>query len=128
MEVAVELIDGALADASGDDYRALVAELDGVVRAYVCYGPTPMTDGAFDLDWIATHPDARGRGCASALVRAMEAELRTEGGRLVRVETSTTDGYGAAHRFYERHHYPEIGRIADFYKPGDDLIILAKHL
>jgi len=129
---ALELIDGALADPAGD-YRVLVAELaDGAgaarVAGYVCYGPTPMTDGTWDLYWIATHPSARGRGVASALVERMESELRAFGARLVRVETSHQELYGAAHRFYVRHAYPEVARLPDFYKPGDDLIVMLKRL
>jgi ribosomal protein S18 acetylase RimI-like enzyme len=124
---ALELIDGALSNPLGD-YRVRVAELDGRVAGYVCFGPTPMTAGTWDLYWIATHPDCRGRGVAGALVAAMEHELRGLGGRLVRVETSTLDDYGSAHRFYRRHGYPEQARLPDFYKPGDDLIIMLKRL
>jgi ribosomal protein S18 acetylase RimI-like enzyme len=75
-----------------------------------------------------THPDARGRGVARALVERMEDELRSFGARHVRVETSQTEGYGAAHVFYEKLHYPVIARFADFYKPGDDLLVMYKHL
>jgi ribosomal protein S18 acetylase RimI-like enzyme len=130
VECALELIDGALASPGGD-YRVLVAELgDGLAGpiGYICFGPTPMTDGTFDLYWIATHPERRGLGVATALVDAMERDLRGRGARLVRVETSHQDDYGAAHRFYLRHGYPEVSRLVDFYKPGDDLIIMMKRL
>jgi hypothetical protein len=58
----------------------------------------------------------------------MEAEIRGLGGRLVRVETGSAEGYEAAHRFYERRGYPEACRVPDFYRPGDDLIIMFKRL
>jgi len=124
---ALELIDAALADPDGD-YRVRVAECDGRVAGYVCFGPTPMARGTFDLYWIATHPQLRARGCGSALVAAMESELRREGARLIRVETSALDGYGAARRFYARHHYREAARLRDFYRPGDDLLVMTKRL
>ncbi len=123
----MELVDGALADPAGD-YRVLVAERDGVLAGYVCYGPTPMTDGTWDLYWIATHPQARGRGVARTLVTRMEDELRGAGARLVRVETSRLDGYGAARAFYERLSYPVVAELHDFYKPGDDLLVMLKRL
>src|SRR5512135_1791596 len=85
ISVALELIDDALADPGGE-YHILVAELDGALAGYVCYGDTPMTDGTWDLFWIVTHPDARRAGVARALVTRMEAELRARGARLVRVE------------------------------------------
>ena len=33
-----------------------------------------------------------------------------------------------AQRFYQRHAYPEVARLSDFYRPGDDLIIMTKRL
>jgi ribosomal protein S18 acetylase RimI-like enzyme len=122
--VATEVLDAALAQ-PGRDYHILVCEDDTVV-GYVCYGPTPMTLGAYDLYWIATHSVARGRGVARRLVEAMEAELAACGARVVRVETSQLDAYGAARAFYLRLGYLEAGRIRDFYRPGDDLVIFAK--
>ena len=127
VSVALELVDGALAEPGGE-YRALVAELDGALAGYVCYGATPMTDGTWDLYWIVTHPDARGQGVARALVARMEEELRALGARLVRVETSRLDGYGAARAFYERMRYPICAVLPDFYRPGDDLIVMLKRL
>lgn len=126
--VALELIDAAIA-APDKDYQALVAEDDsGRVVAYVCYGKTPMTEATWDLYWIATHRDARGQGMAGRLVRAMESELHAARAKTVRIETSQLEAYGAARTFYARLAYKEVGRIADFYRTGDDLIILAKRL
>ncbi len=125
--MALELIDGALADPGGD-YRVLVAECDGRLAGYVCFGATPMTNGTWDLYWIVTHRDARGRGVARALITRMEHEIRAEGARVVRVETSHLDGYGAAHLFYARLEYPVVARVRDFYKAGDDLLVMIKHL
>jgi ribosomal protein S18 acetylase RimI-like enzyme len=130
VSVALELVDGALADPGGE-YRvwcADLAHLQGQLAGYICYGPTPMTGGTWDLYWIVTHPDARGLGVATALVRHMEAELRALGARLIRVETSRLDGYGAARGFYERLDYPVVAELPDFYRPGDDLLIMLKRL
>jgi ribosomal protein S18 acetylase RimI-like enzyme len=124
---ALELIDAALADPDRD-YTVRVADEGGRISGYVCFGPTPMTRGTWDMYWIVTDPEWRGRGVGSALVEAMEAELRRRGARLVRVETSHLDEYGAAHRFYARHRYPVIARLPDFYKPGDDLVVMLKQL
>lgn len=124
--VALELIDAAAH--SSPDYVALVAARGAEVLGYVCYGPTPMTDGTFDLYWIASDPRARGLGVGKALVAAMEADLRARQARLVRVETSALESYGGTHAFYAATGYLEEARVKDFYRPGDDLIILAKRL
>jgi len=105
-----------------------VAVRDGRVLGYICYGPTPMTQGTFDLYWIASSPDARGQGVGAALVSAMEDELRRRQARIVRVETSAQESYGATRTFYARVKYEEEARFRDFYRPGEDLVILAKRL
>jgi ribosomal protein S18 acetylase RimI-like enzyme len=128
VDVALELIEDALADPQSG-YRVLVAadERDTAV-GYVCFGETPMTQGTFDLYWLCTHPSMRGRGIAGRLVEEMERTMREGGGRVIRVETSQQEAYGAARSFYDRHGYREAGRIPGFYKPGDDLVILWKPL
>ncbi len=95
---------------------------------YVCYGPTPMTAGTFDLYWIASDPLVRGQGVGAALVSAMEGDLRRRHGRIIRVETSAMEAYGPTRGFYAAMQYKEESRFRDFYKPGDDLIILCKRL
>src|SRR5688572_7889871 len=125
--VAMELVDDTI-DAPGVDYDILVCEEDGRVVGYVCFGHTPMTEATYDLYWIATHRSARGQGVARKLVAAMEAELSEKGARVVRIETSQLEAYGAARAFYERLAYVEVGRIRDFYRTGDDLVIFSKRL
>jgi len=124
--VALEVIDGAL---GGDpDYQLRVVEEDGALLGYLCYGRTPMTQHAYDLYWVAVSTAARGRGLAAALIRAMEDEIRAAGGGTIRVETSMTDGYGAARRLYDKLDYPLLARLPDFYAPGDDLLTYYKRL
>ena len=124
--VATELVDLALQ--GSEDYRVLVALREGEVAGYVCYGPTPMTQGTWDLYWIAADPHLRGQGVGAALVSAMEGDLRRRRARLVRVETSNTEAYGPTRGFYAAMRYAEEARVRDFYTQGDDLIILTKRL
>ncbi len=125
---ALELIDAAIAQPDHPDYRVLVAVREGEVGGYICFGPTPMTDGTYDLYWIASDPLLRGKGVGAGLVSAMEGELRRKKGRLIRIETSAMEAYGPTRGFYQRMQYDEEARIRDFYKVGDDLIILSKRL
>ncbi len=124
--VAVELIDLALG--GSPDYELRVAELDGRVVGYICFGPTPMTRSTWDLYWVVVDASARGRGVARALIAAMEADLAARGGGNVRVETSESEGYGAARTLYARLGYPEAARLADFYAPGDALLVYYKRV
>lgn len=126
VKVALELIDAAMT--GSDDYEVLVADDGTGVCGYICFGRTPMTVRTYDLYWIVVHARTRGRGAARALVEAMEAALRGRGGGQVRVETSETEGYGAARALYLRLGYPEAARLVDFYGPGDALITYYKVL
>ncbi len=125
---ALELVDVSLERPQQPDYLFLIAHEGGQVVGYICYGPTPMTQGTFDLYWIASDPRARTKGVGTRLLHAMERDLEARGARLIRVETSSQEGYGKTHAFYEKHHYAEAARLPDFYKPGDDLVTLTKRL
>jgi GNAT superfamily N-acetyltransferase len=123
--VALELVDGGL---GGDpDYQLLVAEGEGVL-GYACFGATPMTRAAFDLYWIVVAAAARGRGVGGAILGAVERAVRGRGGAAIRVETSAAELYAPARRLYERAGYPELVRLADFYAPGEALIVYYKVL
>jgi len=128
VDVALELVDNALENGERD-YVVRVADLpDFWVAGYICFGRTPMTDTTWDLYWVVTHAQARGRGVARALIEAMEAELRVHPGTSVRVETSQQESHEAARKLYDRLGYPEVARFPDFYRAGDDLIVYYKKL
>ena len=127
VETALEVIDDALA---GDpEYIVSVVESEnGAVAGYECHGPTPLTQGTFDLYWIAVDPSAQKRGYGRRLLRAAEEDVVARGGRLLLIETSSQESYDATIRFYRRAGYRLEARIADFYKPGDDKLIFAKNV
>lgn len=116
------------AESGNREYIGLVAEADATVVGGLAYGQTPMTDGTYDLYWIACDPQRWRQGIGAALLRAMESDLRRRGARLVRVETSGTSTYQATRAFYERFQYCETARLRDFYRPGDDLVIFTKRM
>ena len=95
---------------------------------YICYGPTPMTRHTFDLYWIIVDPDRRREGLGKSLLARMEKDLSENSAKIVRVETSSKENYGAAARFYSKEGFDVAGNIADFYADGDDLVIYSKTL
>jgi ribosomal protein S18 acetylase RimI-like enzyme len=129
IDCALELVDIYLTDPRQADYRVLVAQDPASrVRAYACWGPVPLTRGTFDLYWIATHPDARGRGFGRALMNCVESKALEMNGRLLALETSAKTSYTGTVAFYRRLGYEEAVRIRDFYDVGDDKIIFVKKL
>ena len=128
LEVAEEVIDSYLHDAKGSGYYVLVAKAGSTVAGYICYGPTPLTDGTWDLYWQAVAREKRGQGIGGALMEAAEREIMQAKGRLAIIETSSTPAYENTVRFHLGQGYEIIGRIPDFYAPGDDKLILQKRL
>ena len=110
------------------DYELLGAFDDEHLVGYACFGPTPSTEGTWDLYWLAVDPAAQGQGVGRTLVRAVEDTLRSRGARLVVVETSSRADYENTRAFYRRTGYAEAARVRDFYAPADDRIILTTRL
>jgi ribosomal protein S18 acetylase RimI-like enzyme len=126
--VAEEVIDCYLENHTRSGYYILVAVEEGSLAGYICYGPTPCTDGTWDLYWEAVDPGKRGRGIGTALTEAAEAAIARARGRLIIIETSSTPPYENTRRFHLGHGYETTARVADFYAPGDDRLILQKRL
>jgi len=127
--VAAELIEIFLTQPAQKDYDVVVAADEaGRVAGYLCWGPTPLTEGTYDLYWMAVAPNHQGRGYGKTLVRWLEDRVRAEKGRLVVIETSSQPKYDPTREFYLGLGYKETARIPDFYKPGDARVTYTKHL
>ena len=109
-------------------YNFLVAREDGWVVGYSCFGARALTEGTYDLFWIAVDPSARRLGAGKALLRATESEVQKRGGRLIVVETSGLEKYMSTRAFYLASGYQEEAVLRDFYHVGDDLVIYTMHL
>jgi GNAT superfamily N-acetyltransferase len=133
VEVALSLLDiaGEARGAAGDaplDYEFLGAFDGGRLVGYACFGPTPATDGTFDLYWLAVDPAAQGRGIGRALVAHVRRLLLDRGARLLVVETSSRADYAHTRQFYAHGGFVEAARVRDFYAPADDRIMLTTRL
>ncbi|HWR96852.1 MAG TPA: GNAT family N-acetyltransferase [Candidatus Methanoperedens sp.] len=126
---ALELVDEALAKGEASGYLFLLLEDAAdppALQGYACYGPTPLTDGVYDLYWIVVDPAAQGRGMGRRLLALAEEDVRRRGGRKLLIETSSLESYAGTSRFYERSGYALVARIRDFYKLGDDKLVFSK--
>jgi ribosomal protein S18 acetylase RimI-like enzyme len=126
--VAEEVINSYLADPAGSGYNTLVAEDDQAIKGYICYGPTPLTDGTWDVYWLAVAAGEQGKGVGGALITYTEDKIKEAKGRLIVIETSSQANYVKSRRFYSNRGYEATARLPDFYAPGDDKIILQKRL
>lgn len=128
IDVAVELVDERLARGAASGYDFVFAEEDGRTIGYACFGPIAMTQGSFDLYWIAVEKGRQGCGLGRRLLAEGERLMAASGGRQVYIETSGRDVYEPTRRFYTRCGYRIAGVLNDFYALGDDKVIFVKEL
>lgn len=130
--IALELIDEWLELGEGSGYLSYVLEArDGdssEVLGYVTFGPTPLTESTFDLYWIAVDKSKHRGGVGKRLLKFTEEEIVRRGGKMLLIETSSQETYDGTIQFYERTGYELVGKIKEYYKPGDDKLIFAKRL
>jgi ribosomal protein S18 acetylase RimI-like enzyme len=126
MAVALEVIDAGLRPGQ-TDYEFAVAEEDGALLGYACWGLASMSDGTYDLYWIAVDPRGQGRGIGRMLVERCEDAVRSARGRSLLVETSSRAGYEGTLAFYRALNYEVLARFKDFYVAGDDKIVFGKY-
>ena len=130
---ALELVDESLEKGEeGSGYIFAVLEVQEenatVVRGYACYGPTPLTQGVYDLYWIVVDPADQGKGFGRFLIEYVERDALRRGGRMLLIETSSQETYGPTIRFYERTGYELAARVKNFYRIGDDKLVFSKEL
>ena len=129
IDVAVELMEIFLEDQDQHDYDMYTAvEQENDVLGFVCMGATPLTEGTFDLYWIAVKSSHHHRGIGKQLLEHAEGVVRSNGGRLLIAETSSQPKYDNTRSFYIKNHYQEVARIKNYYKQDDDLVIYGKYL
>src|SRR5687767_15234292 len=93
IDIADELLDAVLTRPEQRDYYAFVYAVDDRPIGLLIIGPVPATVGTWHLYWIAVHPAQHGTGAAAALVAYADRFVRSRGGYLIMVETSSTPAY-----------------------------------
>jgi D-alanine-D-alanine ligase-like ATP-grasp enzyme/ribosomal protein S18 acetylase RimI-like enzyme len=126
IDVAVELVETRLAKGPPSGYEFLLAEQQGEVVGYACFGPNPLTVGSWDLYWIAVVPALHGQGIGRLLLDEAQRQIETAGGRRIYIETSHRADYAATRGFYERCGYRLEAVLEDYYAPGDSKAIYVR--
>ncbi|WP_373499758.1 GNAT family N-acetyltransferase [Desulfococcus sp.] len=126
--VAGELVEERLDKGPASGYDFVMADHEGLLTGYACFGPIPCTTASFDLYWIAVHPEFQGRGLGRRLLRESERLIKSAGGRRVYVDTSRRAQYAGTRSFYESCGYRLETVLQDFYSPGDGKAVYCKVL
>lgn len=126
VEVAIELVDEHLARGTASGYQFVLAECDGAVAGYACFGPIACTIASYDLYWIVVDPSFQRHGVGQRLMAAVESRVMAAGGARIYVDTSGRPQYSPTRAFYEGNGFCCDARLADFYAPADDRLIYLK--
>jgi ribosomal protein S18 acetylase RimI-like enzyme len=126
ISVAMELINIAAGSPDQTDYNIFVYENETSIVGYHCTGRRPLTDGVYDLYWIASDPGAPVKGIGKALLDHAEDFVILNKGRWLLAETSSKDSYANTRRFYLKNNYSIVAEINDFYAEGDNLLVFGK--
>jgi ribosomal protein S18 acetylase RimI-like enzyme len=114
-------------DLDGHQWFVATTQDDVVAAAYLA--PEPFADRLWNLYFIAVHPSQHGAGIGTALIAHLENVLRDKGeaeARVLLVETSSTDQYGATRAFYMARGFDREAQIREFYGPGDHKVVFWK--
>lgn len=126
--IAIELIDDAISNGENSHYKIFLSIVNEQIEGYYCIGKRPLTEGVFDLYWIAVAPDSQSKGVGKKLLSHAEEYVEQNNGTWLLIETSSKASYEKTRNFYLRNFYTIVAEIKDFYKVGDNLIIFGKYL
>jgi len=127
IKIADELLNSYFNQSIESGYWTYTALTDRVA-GYICYGPTPLTVGTYDIYWIAVDPAVQGQNIGTELLSFAEDDIMKNRGRLITVYTSSQEKYISTRNFYVKRGYREGARIRDYYRPADDLVIYVKQI
>lgn len=122
----IRFMDQMIADHFDQDEPAGKWLLSQHTAAYLAL--EEMSDGAWNVLFIATLPEARGQGHGARMMAEIEEQLRASGARLLIVETSGTERFARTRGFYQGLAYRHCGQIEGYFGPEDDKVIFAKTL
>ena len=114
---------------SPGDQDVWFSDVYGTSPVGVAYlAPEKMTNGTWNLYWIAVHPDHQRNGRGTAMLGHVQQWLTNKGQRVLLVETSGDDDFDYVRNFYANNGFEAEARIRDFYEAGVDKIVFRKSL
>lgn len=129
IETALEIADETLAKGSeiSGYYWIKVTDEDGVV-AFANYGKNAFSTHSWDLYWIAVHQNSRNKKLGTVMLKAIEEDVRKQGGKILWIETSGRPLYASTEGFYRKNGYQLQASLKDFYGVDDPKQIYSKVL
>lgn len=128
VETLREVLDTYHAEAHAHGHRSVTFEQDGRPIGFAYYAPAELTDRTWHLWWIVVSKQIQAKGIGGKLLRHVEDDVRSAGGRLLVIETSSLPAYELTRRFYLKQGYDQEAVLQDFYADGDSIVFFTKRL
>ncbi|HLN20135.1 MAG TPA: GNAT family N-acetyltransferase [Bacteroidales bacterium] len=128
VEIAVELVEEWLKEGDSCGYHFVFCDIDGRTVAYSCFGSDVMSKTCYDLYWIATHNDLRGKGIGRKVLEETERIAKAMGCIILIAETSGLPHYEPTRAFYINTGFDLEAKIKDYYTIGDDKLFFTKRI
>ena len=126
-----EYLDDMIADYLSNpetDHIWFTAENDTQIVSIAYCAPMTFTNGTYNLYAIGVHSDYQGKGIGKKMMTYIENKLKSEGHRILIVETSSSDALALTREFYTKCNYRIEATISDFWDKGDDKVVFWKQL
>lgn len=128
VEIAAELVQERISQGEESGYFFVFAEADGRTISYSCFGSDVMSKTCYDLYWIATHNDFRGKGIGKKVLAETERIARDMGCVILIAETSGLPHYEPTRQFYLNTGFTLEAKLKDYYTLGDDKLFFTKRI
>lgn len=110
-----------------DELETYAYTIGEKIAGFVSFG-LGLGNRTYELYWICVSPEYQGHGIGAKLLKFAENHIIGCGGRILFIETSTSDKYEKARAFYGRRGYEVSAIVRDYFDEGDDKLIYSKKL
>ncbi|WP_162596626.1 GNAT family N-acetyltransferase [Thiofilum flexile] len=129
-ESQMPLLQRMFDQASTDDPSApfWMGSFNEALNGVIYCEPERMTEGTWNLQLIAVHPDLQRHKIGTSLLSEVECVTRAYGGRILLVDTAGIDEFKHVRTFYKKYGFTEEACIRDFYAQDVDKVTFRKAL
>lgn len=126
IEAAKDFLEYRLEDGDESGIYYFLAEDNGKMIGFICFGFDTCTQYTYILYWMAVHNDYRGKGIGKVLLNKFEDLVVAKGGKKIVGETSGRELYKPTRDFYVKNGYKLAAEIPDYYSVGDSRVTIVK--
>lgn len=126
IEAAEDFLKYQLEDGDESGIHYFMAEDNGKLIGFICFGFDSCTQSTYLLYWMAVHSDYRGKGVGAVLLNKFEEFVIAKGGKKIVLETAGRELYRPTREFYIKNGYREEGIVPDYYSVGDARVTYVK--